>query len=309
VPDLDSPVDIDTGRAIALGAVLAYLSFVGASAALAPPLEGTAPAPSTENATVVGLQGPFAGDGGRAVLVAPNGSVVWRSPETAAHFDVTPLDDGRVLAAVTKTGQLRCGRFTPPCARVGYRVYDPGRGDPVVREWTYPVRDAGNSEVHDAEPLPDGGVLVAGMEHERVFVVRNGSVTWEWRAATFYDRPDDPTRRDWLHINDVDRIGPGRYLVSVRNANQLVVLERDGEDADVTEVVNADAGVSDDPCTEDGDLRDTDGDGDVRCGDPAVLDEQHNPQWLGDGRVLVADSENDRVVELRRRTNGTWTTS
>jgi hypothetical protein len=92
--------------------------------------------------------------------------------------------------------------------------------------------------------------------------------------------------------------------VSVRNANQLLVVQR-GEG--VTEVINADTDDSnDESCRKSGQLSDYDGDGDVRCGDPAVLDHQHNPQWLGDGAVLVADSDNDRVVELHRTENGTW---
>jgi hypothetical protein len=36
------------------------------------------------------------------------------------------------------------------------------------------------------------------------------------------------------------------------------------------------------------------------------MNHQHNPQWLGPGRVLVADSENDRIVELHRTDDG-WT--
>jgi hypothetical protein len=42
-------------------------------------------------------------------------------------------------------------------------------------------------------------------------------------------------------------------------------------------------------------------------GDPDVLNRQHNPHWLGDGAVVVADSENHRVVELHRNaTTGDW---
>jgi hypothetical protein len=44
----------------------------------------------------------------------------------------------------------------------------------------------------------------------------------------------------------------------------------------------------------------------VRCGDPAVIVDQHNPQCLDDGAVLVADSDNDRVVELHRTEEGRW---
>jgi hypothetical protein len=110
-------------------------------------------------------------------------------------------------------------------------------------------------------------------------------VTWSWNASSRYDPPADPTRTDWLHVNDVDRIGDGRFLVSVRNANQLLVLQR-GEG--VVEVINRD---------------DDDDDGRLR-GDPDVIHHQHNPQWLGDGAVLVADSENHRVVELHRTADG-----
>jgi hypothetical protein len=70
----------------------------------------------------------------------------------------------------------------------------------------------------------------------------------------------------------------------VRNANQLLIVERG---TGVVEVIN----------------EDRDG-GDRIRGDPAVLHRQHNPQWLGDGAVLVADSENHRVVELHRTADG-----
>jgi hypothetical protein len=82
----------------------------------------------------------------------------------------------------------------------------------------------------------------------------------------------------------------------------LVVERREG----VTEVINEDDSDGNDVnCRKSSQLRDFDGDGDVRCGDPAVLDHQHNPQYLEDGAILVADSENDRVVELHEE-NGEW---
>jgi hypothetical protein len=101
-----------------------------------------------------------------------------------------------------------------------------------------------------------------------------------------------------LHINDVDVIGEDRYLVSVRNANQLLIIERG---RGVVEVINEDDDRNDASCRGSGQLRDTDGDRDVRCGDPSILDHQHNPQYLEEGAILAADSENDRVVELTKR--------
>jgi hypothetical protein len=139
------------------------------------------------------------------------------------------------------------------------------------------------------------------MEYERVFTVApNGTITWEWRANNLYDDPDDVTRRDWLHINDVDNLGDDRYLVSVRNANQLVIVHR-GEG--VVDIINEDqSDANDDVCTSGRKLADynDDSNGDVRCGDPDIMLRQHNPQWIAPDAVLVADSENDRIIELHR---------
>ncbi|MFC6989542.1 hypothetical protein ACFQJD_14030 [Haloplanus sp. GCM10025708] len=250
------------------------------------PTSSTAPAQSGESATplLLGVQGvgSYSADG--YVARVENDSVAWRESTSGTYFDVTRLDNGSVLAAFLTGGYERCGPYESPCSRTGFRIIDPSPSPEVVSEWSFPVRSHVASEVHDVEPLPGGGFLVADMEHERVVVVEGGEVTWEWEASTRYDPPADPTKVDWLHINDVDRIGDGRYLVSVRNANQILLLER-GEG--VVEVIN----------------EDRDGDG---VGDTDVLNHQHNPQWLGDGAVLVADSENHRVVELHRGDDGRW---
>jgi len=265
------------GEALALVVVSAYVLFVAVSAATAPPLSVGATEGETE--TYVGNQGPFRGAEGYAVVLGSNGTTRWESPEAWAHFDIDRLEGGRLLAGFMVRNQQECGPYDPPCARTGFRIYDRSRADPVVREWTFPVRSHVNSEAHDATMLPNGNVVVSDMEYERVVEVNpDGEIVWQWNASSHYEAPDDPTRTDWLHINDVDHIGDGRFLVSVRNANQLVVVDRE---EGVVEVVNED-------------------------GDPAVMSRQHNPQYLGPDRILVADSENDRVVELRTDDTGEW---
>jgi hypothetical protein len=257
--------------------------------------------------TLVGSQGGGTGlheDG--SVYLLSGSEMVWQEGSADSYFDVTMTDDGRVLAGFMHSGYTDCGPYESPCTRTGYRVIDPAGDDPeVVSEHSFPVRTRKNSEVHDVEPLPSGELVLTDMDAERIYTIdENGETTWEWRASGFYDAPDDPTRVDWLHINDVDYLGEDRFLVSVRNANQLLVIERG---AGVVEVVNEDTDPSDDSdCTQFDQLADTDGDGDVRCGDPDLLDHQHNPQWLGDGAVLVADSENNRIVELHRTDDGEW---
>jgi hypothetical protein len=251
-------------RAGILALSLALL-YTGATAALAAP----ASSGSAANATVIGVQGSInhAG-GGAALMVGPNGSERWRVEDAVSYHDVTRLNDSHYVAA-----------YLGHDSRTGYREIAATNGSArVVNEWSFPVRTGLNSEVHDVEVLGSDRYLVADMDRERLLLVTNSTVEWTWHARSHYDAPADPTRTDWLHINDVDALGDGRYLVSVRNANQLLIIERG---AGVVEVINED-------------------------GDPAVLNRQHNPQWLGDGRVLVADSENNRIVELARE-NGTWT--
>ena len=302
---------VDADRAellVAAGAVLLVGTL--ALSALAAPSLGVGDGGADR--TLVGIQGGGPGwhEHGQVFLLEGN-DPRWVETSADSYFDVTQRADGTVLAGFMHGGYDDCGEYDPPCARTGFRVIDPDPQPRVTFEYSFPVRSQGNSEVHDVEELPNGEFLLTDMDAERlVIVTRDGEETWEWRAASFYDAPPDPTRTDWLHINDVDVIGERRYLVSVRNANQLLVVER-GEG--VVEVINADRDDADDGACQlenrgEGarQLADYDGDGDVRCGDPAVLNHQHNPQWLGDGAVLVADSDNDRVVELHRNESGDW---
>ena len=273
--------------------LLVVLSF-GGSFVLA---EETNVAPrNQEHAALVGVQGPA--KGGNVSLYDGPGALRWQYSGEAISFQGvsrlaprevstleratgTELSNATVLATFADGGYTNCGRFEPPCKHTGIRLIEPNPEPHVVYEWGYPIRTRADSEVHDAELLPSGELLVADMEYESVFTVNlsTGERTWTWNASSHYDAPPDPTREDWLHINDVDRIGPGRYLVSVRNTNQLVVVERG---KGVIDVINRDR-------------------------DPAVLNRQHNPHWLGPGAVVVADSENDRVVELHENgTTGEW---
>lgn len=137
----------------------------------------------------------------------------------------------------------------------------------IVRQWSFPVRSYVNSEIHDATLLQSGAIAVADMERERLVVVnQTGGIAWQWHASSYYDAPVDPTRTDWLHITDVDSIGDGQFLVSVRNANQLLIVERG---TGVVSVANRDdTSANDVSWRKHGQLRDTDGDGDIRFGDP-----------------------------------------
>jgi len=302
-------MDLQTrGTLLVVAGVALLLLTLGVGAAVAP--EASVAGTDGENRTLIGIQGGGPGWHEHGAIVAVKGTnVTWRIGDTDSYFDVTRLDNGSIMAGFMDGGYQECGPYESPCTHTGFRIIDPDTSE-ILYEYSFPVRTQSNSEVHDVEQLAGGEYLFTDMDRERIAVVQNGETVWEWNASSYYEAPADPTRTDWLHINDVDVIEDGVYLVSVRNANQLLVVER-GEG--VIETINADAAGSDDAsCQKGGQLADQDGDGDVRCGDPDVLNHQHNPQWLGgepggDGEaaVLVADSDNDRVAELHRR-NGEW---
>jgi hypothetical protein len=283
-------------RAITLivAGLLVLVTAFGASWAFAPDTDTVTGAADADNTSVlVGVQGP--GPNGNVTALDGHGDVRWSIGDIISYQNVQRLDNGSVLATFAAGGFENCGPYDPPCKRTGVRIIDPGSDsgvadsgsdavetEPSVEyERSYAIRTRKDSEVHDAEMLPSGNILVADMEWESIFVYdpKTGDRVWTWNASEHYDPPEDPTQTDWLHLNDADYIGDGRFLVSIRNMNQLLVVER-GEG--VVEVVNEDH-------------------------DSAVLDKQHNPHWLGDGVVLVADSENHRVVELHENeTSGEW---
>ena len=282
-------------RALAALVVLSLLVPVGVSAVTysPPSLEpGTVESPA-DGDTVVGIQGfHFRGQGStkkpaRVVSVGPEGRFDWKFDGSRVgarwFYDVDPLPEGDLL--VTSTN---------PDGTVVVRM------DRETREvvWTeeLPFHDT-----HDVDLLPDGSLLIANMRqfdeaanvsNDRVLVYDREAdvVEWEWVVREHYPNGTDggwaaePTRQqDWTHVNDVDRVGDGLYLVSLRNFDQAIVVNRS------TDAVELKLGADD--------AHD-------------VLDEQHNPDLVrGDGTVavLVADSENDRVVEYTRRCEGDTT--
>jgi len=256
---------------IGAGVGLVILAF-GGGWLLAPDIQVESDS-TTPQSDVVGIHGSG------SVTVVNQSEKEWEYGQAASYFDVTMLENESVLATYGLKDVSECGRFPEPCAEVGVRIIDPEPNPHIVSEWSFPVRDLRDSEIHDAEMLPSGELLIADMEYERIFKVNpeTDERTYIWNASDYYsDVPEDPTRTDWLHINDIDRLSEDRYLVSVRNKNQLLLIEN----GEVVEVVNED-------------------------GSRKTLFKQHNPQWLSPSAIVVSDSENDRIVELHKK-NGRW---
>lgn len=253
--------------------------------------------------TLITLQAEvwFGENNGSAFIVSPNGETVWEwRPPNSRVFDGEMLRNGNLLFSV---GQVIATEDCP--AR-----YDDGQNcilnrvvevDYETKEivWQYEWYDAfaTHHEVHDADRLPNGETVIADMGNHRVFTVdQSGEMTWEWEAEThisegteFWEEhvPEGQQaefRRagpetDWTHLNDVDYLGNDTFLLSVRNFDTVLKIQRPS--GDIT-------GVYGSP------------------GSHAVMNEQHNPMYLATGErdtLLIADSENDRIVEIDAETN------
>ncbi len=243
------------------------------------------------NNTLIALQG-YESEG-RAIEVNPDGEVVWEYARADDVFDVERLGPNRVQIAVAdELPDEQCPpRFRDDghanCVRNTLRVVDRQTKETL---WEYAWFDAKHHahELHDADHYTKNGSdrwVLVDMGNDRVFAVnRAKDVLWQWNATDRYERPAEMgPEGDWTHANDVDRVEPGVFRVSLRNFDTVVDLHVNGDSAN--DSIRVEPVVGPDSFSERGD----------------VLHEQHNPDTLGD-TLLVADSENDRVLEIR---NGT----
>ena len=218
------------------------------------------------------------------VSVDRSGAVSWiyngTENTTNWFYDVDPLPNGNLLVVNPVENETVVYEFDPKTEE---------------RVWT---ERFDSPDVHDIDLINGDELLVAGINYDTgetsndsVFVYNRTTenVTWRWRFANHYPDGAGPgiDAKDWTHVNDVDEIRDGEFLVSVRNMDQVIAVNRSTKEIEMR--LGAD-------------------------GDHSVLYEQHNPTYLesenGTPTILVADSENDRIVEYERTGgpagNGTW---
>jgi hypothetical protein len=249
-----------------------------------------------DGVTVVSVQGARFTNGStktpaRLLGFGPRGELRWvyhagRDHGVVWSYDVDPMENGHVFVTAT-TRNRSLGHGTTLLFEL-----DPRTGE---RVWTEEVPFL---DTHDADLLGDGRIAIANMRNydeaagenrDRVVIYDRHSdeIVWEWRFDERYPpRVGGEYEEDWTHLNDVDYV-PGRgFLLSPRNFDQVILVNRTTGEIDLR--LGAD-------------------------GDVSTLKKQHNPDYLeseaGRPTILVADSENDRVVEYERGPDGwnrTW---
>jgi len=225
-----------------------------------------------DGTTLFSIQGARGGEKTSAMVVGarPNGSVVGVHNDTAAgrwwSYDIDVLSNGNVLQATTQS------RHTV------IEEIDPETGDHVTERH---FRDT--LDTHDVDLINGDELLMNDMSQDgedRVFIynLTREAVVWEYYFANHSEHyPQSGGGEfggDWTHNNDVEQIADGTVMVSVRNFDKVVAIDRETKDVKWT--------LGEDDNT-------------------TILHEQHNPDYIesedGTPTVLVADSLNDRVVE------------
>lgn len=259
---------------------------------------------------------------GRLVEINPEGDVVWEyRTGDSRFFGIDPLRAGESAPGIEPDADSEVVLFTvgeviqaencPPdqldadvsfqgaldskdhCVKNRVILMDRPAKE-IVWEYSWYDEMIHWHEVHDAIVTDDGEVAIVDMGKNRIFTVNEaGEITWEWQAEAHIDQGtpffedhvegspyiDDPSAYakqseldDWTHWNDIDESEDGTFYISVRNYDTLI--EVDPETDEIVSTIG-------------------------QPGNYELLNNQHNPQHLEEhGTVLVADSENNRAVEI-----------
>jgi hypothetical protein len=242
------------------------------------------PGDDVGNVTVVATQGFYVSDE-RAELVAFSeaGEVLYYDDTYRVYFDVDPVPGERHTVEYVASRHLDGADCAPvDTERCTYNVFrrvnlTTGVDHEVYGEVTPQIV---SGRWHDVDRVNETHIAIADIVRDSVRIVdtRTNETTWEWHANRTFNRSEGGQSGDWTHVNDVEVLADGRVMASVRNMDQVVFIDP-GEGVDGNWTLGAED-------------------------DYSILYEQHNPDYIppeaGGPAVLVADSENSRVLEYRR---------
>ncbi|HZP27160.1 MAG TPA: aryl-sulfate sulfotransferase [Dehalococcoidia bacterium] len=250
--------------------------------------------PNLTGRVLVGLRGLNPQYENRVVEVDRSGQVTWeyRMGRLLSN-DIRKLPNGHVL--IGARDDFRFGD------QIADTPWDPARAN----SWVFEVDEAGKlvrqtpaPVTHHAELLDDGNLLVADANRSLVAEVDpQGNLAWSWygkdhipeyKPQTFVNTPPGSFGRqlvhnmyqqfregyypgsDWLHVNSAQRLANGDTVMSFRNLDLVIEVNRAG-----------------DPVWTYGSL---------------VLKHQHCGWVLPNDHLLVVDNGNGRVIEVDRQT-------
>ncbi|MFC7135122.1 MULTISPECIES: aryl-sulfate sulfotransferase [Salinibaculum] len=223
---------------------------------------------------------------GQIIAYRPNGSVLYQNDSLDLYHDVDPAPTGELTVEYVATYHSTSACEANWCSVDVVERANLSTGE-VTRLHTVVDAENGSSDDHDVDRVNESVLLVADINYpDRVYMVNTTTdeVIWEWRVAEdFAPESGGSYPGDWTHLNDVEYLPDGRVMVDVRNQDQVVFVDP-GEGLQENWTLGSDGNYS-------------------------RLREQHNPDYIpasrGGPAVVVADSENSRIVEYQRE-NGSW---
>jgi len=219
------------------------------------------------------------------IILSPNGSTVHVNSEYTTYFDVDPVPGNPNVVEYVAANHLsgeECDSVDKCTQEVLVREnFATGESEIL---WSRISPGQHSTRIHDIDRINESHVLVADIYTDTVFMydLDREIRTWTWSAQRDYPiSGGGPFPSDWTHMNDVELVDENVIMVSLRNQDSVVFLSLNG-----TLLQRRTLGHD---------------------GQHSNLYEQHNPDFIdgSDPAVIVADSENNRVIEYEMQ-NSLW---
>ncbi len=235
------------------------------------------------------------------LLILSNFAVFFRYSRAQvinAPHDVDRKANGNTLVCTTTFAEMfehidrRSDQLPMPAESDLHRIIEVNEKGEVVWE----IKDLGIP--HEVEELPNGHLLAADTSRDRIIEINypNKNIIWSWEpeqinwtqvnpvwgANHYYN---NPIIYDFTHMNDVEFMQYGSWnacLISIRNFDLIVEVNYTAELL----------GPSNNPAN----IVWWFGD----YGNHSMINKQHNPDYLSNGNIIIADSQNNRIIEVNR---------
>jgi hypothetical protein len=276
-----------TTRLVLVGlVVLPLVLVVGTN----PVVGGGGPAYSTGETVADPAPGRTVVTGTEFVVVDERGVVGYHETRRDEYWDVDPIRGTSSSVVVSTVTHDPSGVECSACVvqRIERLNVSTGSRSTLYREVTPGRRDV---EWHDVDRINRTHYVIADIAQNEVRVVdvSRDITVWAWSAHTdLQPSSGGAFGDDWTHLNDVEIVRDGQYVTaSLRNQDTVLFIDRTSGEVNQTLSLGRDDAHS-------------------------ILDEQHNPDYIpeahGGPAIVVADSNNDRVVEYQFE-DGQWTES
>ncbi len=211
-------------------------------------------------------------------IIDGKGNTVWSWNTSISAGDLEMLPNGNILAVKyggMQSADAEIWEINITTNEIVWNLTIVG-GRPL--NWTHDTDYLGFDENGDET------FLIADTSSNRVVeCYRNGTIKWGWNATDHYtfgfSAENDTLLEggwDWTHLNDADRLPDGSTMISLRNFDKVIIVNT----------------------TETGEVLWEYGE----YGNYTFCQHQHNPEYTPQGTILIADSENQRIIEVNKTT-------